>query len=290
VSELALKLTKRQATIFAVLLSDADRPELAILNRLLMPAGGWKIPRKQKRGYLRKCLREREQREEVPLSRYADFWTDGDLQPENNQREPGWDDDPHFDFWSDGTDWVDCPEAIDNTDFHELFMQSLSPMGRLKFWLQMKHTWPGNPLVGDAVVEPCPRYDWFAYFEERERKKRESAERRRIPYQPKKERPIVRRVREGLEREFAWAIKRRKEQEEYWRKREDPDLSLKRALAPHLSTWNLRTQEIEERITTMSGSEWQQLLEFVPLATVPDYQRIRRELLAKDPGSDSKQS
>jgi hypothetical protein len=72
---------------------------------------------------------KREQREEAPLSPYADFWTDGDLQPENNQREPGWDYDPHFDFWTDGTDWVDCPEAIDNTDFHELLMQSLSPQG-----------------------------------------------------------------------------------------------------------------------------------------------------------------
>jgi hypothetical protein len=35
--------------------------------------------------FQRKCLREREQREEAPLSRYADFWTDGDLQPANNQ-------------------------------------------------------------------------------------------------------------------------------------------------------------------------------------------------------------
>ena len=94
-----------------------------------MPAGGWKIAPPRRRLYLRKCLREREEREEVPLSRYADFWTDGDLQPENNQREPGWDYDPHFDFWTDGTDWVDCPEAIDNTDFHELLMQSLSPQG-----------------------------------------------------------------------------------------------------------------------------------------------------------------
>jgi hypothetical protein len=235
-------------------------------------------------------LREREQREEVPLSRYTDFWTDGDLQPANNQRPPGWDEDPHFEFWTDGTDWVDCPEAIENTDFHELPMQSLSPMGRLKFWLEMKHTWPKNPLEGDVIIEPCPRYERFAYFEERERKKREAAAGRRIVCQPKKERPIVRRIREGLEVEFAWAIARRKEQEEYWRKREDPDLSLKRALAPHLSTWNLRTQEIEERIAIMSETEWQQLLEFVPLAAIPDYQRIRRELLAKDPGSDSKQS
>jgi hypothetical protein len=154
----------------------------------------------------------------------------------------------------------------------------------------MKHVWPKNPLAGDVIIEPAPRYERFAYFEDRERKKREAAAGRRIAYQPKKERPIVRRVREGLELEFAWAIQRRKEQEEYWRQREDPDNHLKRALAPHLSTWNLRTQEIEERITAMSESEWQQLLEFVPLAAIPDYQRIRRELLAKDAGSDSKQS
>jgi hypothetical protein len=154
-------------------------------------------------------------------------------------------------------------------------MQSLNRQERLKFWLEKKHTWPGNPFAGDVAMEPSPRYERFAYFEDRERKKREAAAGRGIAYQPKKERPIVRRIREGLEVEFAWAIARRKEQEEYWRQREDPDLCLKRALAPHLSTGNLRTQEIEERITTMSESEWQQLLEFVPPAALKDYQRIR---------------
>ena len=268
-----------------------DRPGLDRLNRLLMPDGGWNIPRKKKSRYLRKCLLEREEREEVPLSRYADFWTDGDLQPTNNQRSPTADYSWAFpDFWTDGTDWVDAPEAINNTDFHGLLMQSLSRLERLKLKLQMKHTWWRNPLEGDIVIEPSPRYDRFAYFEKRECKKREAAERRRIPYQPKRERPIVRQIREGLEREFAWSIAQRKEQEKYWRQKEDPDGQLKRCLAPHLSTWNLRTQEIEERIATMSEAEWQQLLEFVPPPTLNDYHRIREQLLAKRPGSNSNET
>jgi predicted nucleic acid-binding Zn-ribbon protein len=159
---------------------------------------------------------------------------------------------------------------------------------RLK--LQMKQAWRLYPLKNDIILPPSPRYDRFAYFEERQRKKQQAAERRRMPYQPKRERPIVQQIREGLEREFAWAITKRKEQEQYWLQKLDPDNSLKRCLAPHLSTRNMRTEEIEQQITAMSEAEWQQLLELVPLTTLKEYQRIRRELLAKHRGTDLNES
>jgi hypothetical protein len=44
---------------------------------------------------------------------------------------------------------------------------------------------------------------------------------------------------------------------------------------------------IEHQIAAMSEKEWRQLLELVPSATLKDYQRIRKELLAK--GSNNNQ-
>lgn len=58
------------------------------------------------------------------------------------------------------------------------------------------------PTQNDIEIEPSPRFEAFAYLEGRERTKRMAPERRRIPYQPKKERPIVQQTRERLEREF----------------------------------------------------------------------------------------
>jgi len=43
---------------------------------------------------------------------------------------------PHLDFWTDGTDWVDAPECIDNTDSWELELQAMSRLERLKLKLQ----------------------------------------------------------------------------------------------------------------------------------------------------------
>ena len=94
-----------------------------------------------------------------------------------------------------------------------------------------------------------------------------------------------------LWREFAWAVESQKKQDKEWRAREDPDNHTKRALAPHLSPQNLRTDQIEQRILAMSEDEWRELLELVcPPATWKDYQRIRKELLEKRPGTNSHQS
>jgi hypothetical protein len=41
---------------------------------------------------------------------------DGDYQAKASLRTPKWDYCPHLDFWTDGTDWVDAPEGIDNVD------------------------------------------------------------------------------------------------------------------------------------------------------------------------------
>jgi hypothetical protein len=264
-----------------------DLRDLARLNRLLMPAQGWNIPRKKKWRYLWRVLWEDRKRSLIQPARYVanlDFWTDGDYQVPNNVRSPNWSHPPHFSFWTDGTDWVDAPEAIDNADAWELELQAMSRLDRLKLRLEMRRH--GRLRWDDLIMEPSPRYDWFAYLENREREKRRAAEFKRIAYQPKNERPIVRQIRERLWREFAWAVEAQKKQEEEWRAREDPDNYTKRALAPHLSPQNLRTDQIEERIVAMSEAEWQELLE---LGCAPsswkDYHRIRGELLAKRFGS-----
>jgi hypothetical protein len=261
-----------------------DRRDLARLSLLLMPEQGWKISRKKKWRYLWRVLWEDRRRGLLRPSRYTanlDFWSDGDHQVPNNVRSPKWDRPHGFNFWTDGTDWVDAPEAIDNADEWELELQAMSRLERLKVRLQMRRharlRW--NDII---LVEPSPRYDWFAYLRNREREKRIAAESRRIVYQPKKERPIIRRVRERLWREFAWAVEADKKQAEEWRRKEDPDNFTKRALAPHLSPQNLTTDEIEERIVAMSEAEWKELLELVcASSTWEDYQRIRDELLAK---------
>ncbi|HZC35948.1 MAG TPA: hypothetical protein VE242_10060, partial [Chthoniobacterales bacterium] len=86
--------------------------------------------------------------------------------------------------------------------------------------------------------------------------------------------------------EFAGMVAHRKELEQEWRQRSDPDNDLKRALAPHLSPRNLRTTEIEKRIAAMNEFEWNELLRFVPPGQWGDYQRIRSELLGKSPSED----
>src|SRR5258708_8235456 len=154
---------------------------------------------------------------------------------------------------------------------------------RVKLGLQMgRYAWG----LDDIIMELSPRYEWFAYLQNREREKRRAAEFKGIDDQPKKERPIVRQIRERLWREFAWAVEAQKKQEEEWRAREDPDNYTKRALAPHLSPQNLRTDQIEERIVAMSEAEWQEILElvFAP-SPLENYHRIRDELLAKHFGS-----
>jgi hypothetical protein len=220
-------------------------------------------------------------------SRYManlDFWTDGDYQVPNNVRSPRWSHPPYFSFWTDGTDWVDAPEAIDNADAWELELQAMSRLERLKVRLLMRRY--ARLRLDDIIMEPSPRYDWFAYLQYRECEKRRAARRRRIAYQQKKERPIVRQIRDQLWREFAWAVESQKKQDEERRVREDPDNYTKRALAPHLSPQNLRTDQIEERIVAMSEAEWDELLELVCApSTWKDYQRIRDELLAKHFGS-----
>jgi hypothetical protein len=110
---------RTERRLFDVRFSFWDRSELARLHRLLMPPGGWNIRRKKKWRYLLRVLREGRTRDFTQPSRLAvwlDFWTDRDYQPENNQRSPELDWNRYFDFWTDGTDWVDAPEAIDNTD------------------------------------------------------------------------------------------------------------------------------------------------------------------------------
>ena len=183
---------------------------------------------------------------------------------------------------------MDAPEAIDNAEEWELLLQAMS---RLEVRLQLRYDAKHYPLRDDITMEPSPRYERFAYFQNRECEKRRAAEYKRIAYQPKKERPIVRQIRERLWREFAWAVEAQKKQDEEWRARRDPDNSTKRALAPHLSLQNLRTDQIEQRILAMSEDEWRELLELVcPPATWKDYQRIRKELLEKRPGTNSHQS
>ena len=238
-----------------------DREELAKLNRLLVPPEGWNIPRKKKWRYLFRVLWEDRKRSLIQPSRYMawlDFWTDGTWPPGRSLRSPQWDYCPHLDFWTDGTDWVDAPEGIDNADLWELELQVMSRLERLKFKLQCRQACRWNPLRNDIDIEPSPRYEAFAYLEGRERTKRMAAEHRRIPYQPKKERPIVQQARERLEREFAWAIEQRKKPDE--EERQDFDNDRKRCVAPHLSTRHMPTREIEERIVAMSESEWQELL------------------------------
>ena len=204
----------------------------------------------------------------------------------NNVRSPELSYPPHFRFWTDGTDWVDRPEAIDNAEEWELLLQAMSPLERLKVRLQLHYDAKHYPLRDDIIVEPSPRYERFAYFQNRECEKRRAAEYKRIAYQPKKERPIVRQIRERLWREFAWAVEAQKKQDEEWRARRDPDNYTKRALAPHLSPQNLSTDQIEERIVAMSEAEWQELLELVCApSTWKDYHRIRGELIAKHFGS-----
>jgi hypothetical protein len=261
-----------------------DRRDLARLNRLLMPEGGWRIPRKKKWRYLWRVLWEDRKRGLMQLSRYTanlDFWTDGDYQVPNNVRSPRWDHPPHFSFWTDGTDWVDAPEAIDNADEWELELQAMSRLERLKLRLEMRrHT--RHRFDDIILLDASPRFDWFFYFQNRERDKRRAARWRRIAYRPKKERPIVRQIKERLWREFAWAVESDKKQEAEWRAKEDPDNFTKRALAPHLSPQNLTTDQIEERIVAMSEAEWRELLELVCApSTWEDYRRIRDELLVK---------
>jgi hypothetical protein len=213
-----------------------------------------------------------------------------DYQPPNNIRSPQWDYPPHLDFWTDGTDWVDAPEAIDNADELELSVQAMSPIERRKSRLRSRQAARSFPFMNDLIIEVSPRYEAFAYLQDREHRKRMAAERRRIPYRPKKERPIVRQLREGLEREFAWAVEARKKADEEQRQHRDPDNDTKRALAPHLSPQNMRTSEIEERIVAMSEAEWRYLLELVPPSAVKDYRRIREDLLAKQSGNASNQT
>jgi hypothetical protein len=288
-----LKLSRSWRKCTTVRFSFLDLPKLATLNRLLVPPEGWNIPRKKKWRYLFRVLWEDRKRSLIQPSRYIvwlDYWTDGDYQPPNNVRSPQHDLCPHFPFWTDGTNWVDAPEAIDNADPWALESQAMSRTERLKLRLQCKHGWH-NPLMNDVDIgEPSPRYEWFAYLEHRKWTKRMAAEYRRLPYCPKKERPIVRQARERLDAEFAWAIELRKEDEEERRQRWDPDNYTKRCLAPHLSPQNMRTREIEERIVAMSEAEWQELLQLVPPATLKDYQRIREELSAKQSGNASTQS
>ena len=162
-----------------------DLPELARLNRLLMPPEGWNIPRKKKWRYLFRVLWEDRKRSLNPPSRYMawlDFWTDGTWPPSGSLRSAEWSYWPHFDFWTDGTDWVDAPENIDNTDEGALSLQAMSRTERLKFRLQCKHAWR-NPLMNDVDIgEVSPRYGWFAYLRGRERTKRMAAECRNLPY------------------------------------------------------------------------------------------------------------
>jgi len=254
-----------------------------------MPPGGWNIHLTKKWRYLLKVLREEGERGLIQPSRYAanlDFWTDGDYQVPNNVRSPRWSHPPHFTFWTDGMDWVDAPEAIDNGDEWELELQAMSRLERLKVRLQLRHFGRHYPLRDDIIMEPSRRYEWFAYLQNRECSKQRVARWRRIPYQPRKERPIRRQLRERLWREFAWAVESQKKQDEEWHAREDPDNYTKRALAPHLSPQNLRTDQIEQRIVAMNEAEWQQLLELVPPTTWKDYQRIRKGLLAKRRATD----
>jgi hypothetical protein len=193
------------------------------------------------------------------------------------------------DFWTDGIAWVDAPEWIDNTDRWQLsLLQAMSRTERLKLRLQCKYAWQ-NPLMNDVDIgEPSPRYEMFAYFQGRERRKRMAAECRSIPYRAKKERPIVQQARKRLEGEFAWAIALRKKDEEEWRQLQDFDNYTKRCLGPHLSPRHMSTTEIEERIIAMTEAEWQELLQLVPPATLKDYQRIREELSAKQSGNDGR--
>jgi hypothetical protein len=208
----------------------------------------------------------------------------------NNVRSPRWSHPPHFNFWTDGTDWVDAPDTIDNGEAWELELQAMSRLERLKVRLQCNHAWRHNPLKDGIIMEPSPRYEWFAYLQNKERTKRRAAQWHRIPYQPRKERAIVSRLRAELWREFAWAVEAQKKQEDEWRAREDPDNYTKRALAPHLSPQNLRTDQIEERILAMSEAEWQELLELVCApSTWGEYQWIREELLAQKAGNSSNQ-
>ena len=166
-----------------------------------MPPGGWNIPRKKKWRYPLKVLREEGERGLIQPSRYTanlDFWTDGDYQVPNNVRSPELSHPPHFRFWTDGTDWVDAPEAIDNSDEWELVLQAMSRLERLKVRLQLGYDAKHYPLRNDVIMEPSPRYERFAYLQNRECEKRRAAEFKRIAYQPKKERPIVRQIRERL--------------------------------------------------------------------------------------------
>jgi len=279
--------TKVMHNQYQMRFSPWDRKELANLNRLLVPPEGWNIPRKKKWRYLFRVIWEDKKRSLIQPLRYMawlDFWTDGTWPPGRSLRSPRWSYWPHLDFWTDGTDWVDAPEWIDNTDLWELELQAMSRIERLKFRLQCKYAWH-NPLMNDVVIEPSPRYEAFAYFQGREWRKRLAAESRRLPYRPKKERPIVQQARERLEREFAWAIEQRKKDEEERGERQDFDNYTKRCLAPHLSPLHMLTREIEERIVAMSEAEWQELLQLVPPASLKDYQRIREELLANKSGN-----
>jgi hypothetical protein len=252
-----------------------------------MPEQGWNITRKKKWRYLWRVLWEDRKRSLMQPSRYTanlDFWTDGDYQVPNNVRSPKWSYPPHFSFWTDGTDWVDAPDAIDNADEWELELQAMSRLERWKVRLQMRRY--ARLRWDDIIMELDPKADWFFYFQNRERNKRRAARWRRIAYQPRKERPIVGQIKKRLRCEFAWAVEADKKQEEEWPAREDPDNFTKRALAPHLSPQNLRTDQIEERIVAMDEAEWEELLELVCApSTWKDYQRIRDELLAKHFGS-----
>jgi hypothetical protein len=258
-----------------------------------MPPEGWNIPRKKKWRYLFRVLWEDRKRSLNPPSRYAawrDFWTDGTWPPGCSLRSPQWSYWPHLDFWTDGIDWVDAPEWIDNTDSWQLELQAMSRLERLKFKLQCRQACRWNPLRNDIIIEPSPRYEAFAYLEGRERTKRMAAECHNLPYRAKKERPLVRQVRERLGREFAWAIALRKKDEEERGQRQDFDNYTKRCLGPHLSPRHMSTREIEERIVGMSEAEWQELLQLVPPITLKDYQRIREELSARQSGNTSNQS
>jgi hypothetical protein len=87
-------------------------------------------------------------------------------------RSPRWSHPPHFNFWTDGTDWVDAPDTIDNGEAWELELQAMSRLERLKVRLQCNHAWRHNPLKDGIIMEPSPRYEWFAYLQNKERTKR----------------------------------------------------------------------------------------------------------------------
>jgi len=66
----------------------------------------------------------------------------------------------------------------------------MSRTEQLKFRLQCKYA-RCNPLMNDVDIgEVSQRYEWFAYFQGREWRKRLAAESRRLPYRAKIQRLV----------------------------------------------------------------------------------------------------